>query len=110
MTLRSLIEHGNVVLDLGMPTASFELTSVETAIKFEGYLKRQEAAVDRARRQEDRTIPPGFPFDRVPGLSKEIVQRFEQVRPETLGQAGRIPGATPAAVAVLGSYVQRFPS
>ena len=110
MTLRSLIEHGNVVLDLGMPTASFELTSVETAIKFEGYLKRQEAAVDRARRQEDRTIPPGFPFHRVPGLSKEIVQRFEQVRPETLGQAGRIPGATPAAVAVLGSYVQRFPS
>ena len=110
MTLRSLIEHGDVVLDLGMPTASFELTSVETAIKFEGYLKRQEAAVDRARRQEDRTIPPGFPFDRVPGLSKEMVQRFEQVRPETLGQAGRIPGATPAAVAVLGSYVQRFPS
>jgi tRNA uridine 5-carboxymethylaminomethyl modification enzyme len=90
-------------------SGSFELASVETAVKFEGYLRRQQESVERARRHEDRVIPPGFPFARVPGLSREIVQRFEQVRPETLGQALRIPGATPAAVAVLGAYVQRLP-
>ena len=44
--------------------------------------------------------------DRVPGLSREMVQRFTQVQPETLGQALRIPGATPAAVAVLGAYLR----
>ena len=104
------MDRGDVALDHPVPAAAFEIASVETALKFEGYLKRQEEAVARARRQEDRTIPAGFPFNRVPGLSKEMVQRFEQVKPETLGQAGRIPGATPAAVAVLGAYVQRFAS
>ena len=75
--------------------------SAETAVKYEGYLQRQAQAVERSRRQEHAKIPRRFPFDRVPGLSRELVQRFRQVRPETLGQALRIPGATPAAVAVV---------
>ena len=53
-------------------------------------------------------IPADFPFERVPGLSREMIQRFDQVRPETLGQALRIPGATPAAVAVVGAYLRRW--
>jgi tRNA uridine 5-carboxymethylaminomethyl modification enzyme len=110
VTLRSLMAAGDVVLDEPAPDASFEIASVETALKFEGYLKRQEEAVARARRHEDRTIPAGFPFERVPGLSKEMVQRFAQIKPETLGQAGRVPGATPAAVAVLGAYLERVAS
>ena len=84
------------------------MASVETTLKFEGYLRRQAEAVERARRHEDRPIPDDFPFERVPGLSAEMVQRFRDVRPETLGQALRIPGATPAAVAVLGAYVKRL--
>lgn len=108
VTLQSLANLGDVVLEDPPTNASFETASVETTLKFEGYLKRQEEAVARARRHEDRVIPPGFPFERVPGLSREMVQRFEQVRPETLGQAGRIPGATPAAIAVLGAYVERL--
>lgn len=108
VTLRSLIDRGDVVLDHPGPTASFELASVETELKFEGYLRRQDEAVARARRQEDRLIPSGFPYGRVPGLSREMVQRFDQVKPETLGQAARIPGATPAAIAVLGAYVERL--
>ena len=52
------------------------------------------------RAAEHRRIPDEFPFDRVPGLSREMVQRFSEIRPETLGQAQRIPGVTPAAVAV----------
>jgi tRNA uridine 5-carboxymethylaminomethyl modification enzyme len=109
VTLRSLLDDGDLELDTGS-MHSYELASVETTIKFEGYLRRQQEAVERARRQEDRLIPDGFPFAGVPGLSREMVQRFEQVRPETLGQALRVPGSTPAAVAVLGAYLQRLPS
>jgi tRNA uridine 5-carboxymethylaminomethyl modification enzyme len=109
ITLRSLLADGKVVLEAG-DAHSCELVSLETAIKFEGYLHRQREAVERARRQEDRLIPAGFPFATVPGLSREMVQRFEQVRPETLGQALRIPGSTPAAVAVLGAHIQRLVS
>jgi tRNA uridine 5-carboxymethylaminomethyl modification enzyme len=64
--------------------------------------------INRARKDERRRIPPDFPFDRVPGLSREVIHRLTQVRPDTLGQALRIPGITPAAVAVLSSYVGRF--
>ena len=107
--LQSLIDRGDLAFDDDL-SSSFELMSVETAIKFEGYLRRQQEAMDRARRHEDRMIPANFPFARVPGLSREMVQRFEQVRPETLGQALRIPGATPAAIAVLAAHVQRSTS
>ena len=77
-------------------------------MKFEGYLQRQAQAVERSRKQERRRIPTEFPFERVPGLSRELVQRFTQVRPETLGQALRIPGATPAAVAVVSAYLRHW--
>jgi tRNA uridine 5-carboxymethylaminomethyl modification enzyme len=86
----------------------FELTSVETSVKYAGYLRRQESEIERARKSEGRRIPAGFPFHRVPGLSHEAVQRLNQVQPGTLGQALRIPGVTPAAVAVLGAYVGRL--
>ena len=60
------------------------------------------------QKAEKRRIPEAFPFERVPGLSREMVQRFSETRPETLGQAQRIPGVTPAAVAVVGAYLDRF--
>jgi tRNA uridine 5-carboxymethylaminomethyl modification enzyme len=88
--------------------ASFDLASAETAVKYAGYLRRQESEIERARKDERRRIPQDFPFERVPGLSREVVQRLSQVRPDTLGQALRIPGVTPAAVAVLGAFVGRF--
>jgi tRNA uridine 5-carboxymethylaminomethyl modification enzyme len=87
-----------------------DIASAETTVKYVGYLRRQESEVERGRRDERRRIPPDFPFDRVPGLSREVVQRLSQVRPDTLGQALRIPGMTPAAVAVLGAFVGRFPA
>jgi tRNA uridine 5-carboxymethylaminomethyl modification enzyme len=83
-------------------------TSVETTVKYEGYLVRQEQAVARSHHAERRRIPETFPFEKVPGLSREMVQRFTEARPETLGQAQRIPGVTPAAVAVLGAYLGRL--
>ena len=106
--LADLIDRGDVSLDLGSDSRDLDLASLETAVKYEGYLKQEASRVAKASRQERRRIPSEFPFARVPGLSREAVQRLTQVRPETLGQASRIPGVTPAAVAVLGAYLGRL--
>ena len=107
--LVDLIARGVVPqFDCEPSTAAVDVASAETAIKYAGYLRRQQAEIERSRKDERRRIPPAFPFDRVPGLSREVVQRLNQVRPDTLGQALRIPGVTPAAIAVLASYVGRF--
>ena len=102
-----LISQG-VQLELDAERPAIDIATLETTIKYEGYIRRQEAAVDSARRAEKRRIPPGFPFTSVPGLSAEVVHRLVQVRPDTLGQALRIPGMTPAAVSVLGSFLGKL--
>lgn len=87
--------------------ATVDIAAAETAVKYAGYLKRQQAEIERARKAERRRIPSSFPYASVPGLSREVVQRLQQVQPDTLGQALRVPGVTPAAVAVLAAYVGR---
>jgi tRNA uridine 5-carboxymethylaminomethyl modification enzyme len=107
--LGQLVADGKVPqFQLGIDAAPFDIASAETAVKYAGYLRRQESEIERARKAERRRIPINFPFDRVPGLSREVVQRLTQIRPDTLGQALRIPGVTPAAVAVLAAYVGRL--
>jgi tRNA uridine 5-carboxymethylaminomethyl modification enzyme len=96
-------------IDLEDGSTALDVASLETEIKYEGYLRRQRSEVSRARRLETRSIPAGFRFDRVPGLSNEIVQRLSEVLPATVGQAGRIPGMTPAALAVLAAFIDRSP-
>ncbi len=81
------------------------LTTIETEIKYAGYVAQQERQIERLRASERRRIPTGFAFSEIPGLSTEIRQKLQRVQPETLGQAGRIPGVTPAAVAVLDVYL-----
>ena len=81
------------------------LTTIETEAKYAGYIAQQERQIDRLKGSERRRIPDGFEFDQIPGLSTEVRQKLQRVRPETLGQAGRIPGITPAAVAVLDVYL-----
>ena len=81
------------------------LATVETEVKYAGYISQQERQIDRLRDSDRRRIPSEFEFSRIPGLSTEVKQKLERVRPETLGQAGRIPGITPAAIAVLDVYL-----
>jgi tRNA uridine 5-carboxymethylaminomethyl modification enzyme len=102
--LSALVEAG---LELDVES-DLDVVSLETAIKYEGYLKQEASRAERLQRAERRRIPRGFPFGRVPGLSSEVVHRLSQIAPETLGQASRIPGVTPAAVAVLNSYLSRL--
>jgi len=81
------------------------LTTVETEIKYSGYILQQDRQIERLKDAERRPIPGAFGFDGIPGLSREIREKLERVRPETLGQAARIPGVTPAAVAILDVYL-----
>lgn len=97
--------RGELEKEMGEPLVSSVLATVETEIKYDGYLKQQERMVERLRAAEGRLIPEGLDYRSVPGLSREIREKLERVRPETLGQAGRIPGVTPAAVAVLDCYL-----
>ena len=106
--LADLFASGDVAVETEDGSAELDIASVETTIKYAGYLKQELSRANRVRKESMRPIPDGFPFARVPGLSREAVQRLVQVRPETLGQASRIPGITPAAVAVLGSYLNRL--
>jgi tRNA uridine 5-carboxymethylaminomethyl modification enzyme len=81
------------------------LTTVETETKYGGYIGQQERQVSRMKTSEARSIPAEFEFREIPGLSREIRDKLERVRPATLGQAARIPGVTPAAVAILDCYL-----
>lgn len=74
---------------------------LETEIRYEGYIKRQIETVERVRRSEARRIPPDFEYDRIQGLSREVLGKLKEMRPESIGQAGRIPGVTPAAVTLI---------
>jgi len=105
--LESLWRTGQLMLDIDPRDRSIDLASVETEVKYEGYLRRQAIVVNRQQRQESRPIPRDFVFRGIPGLSREMVDRLTQIRPATLGQASRIPGVTPAAVALLGTHLDR---
>jgi tRNA uridine 5-carboxymethylaminomethyl modification enzyme len=76
-------------------------STIVAELKYQGYLKGQDTQLARARAQEQRAIPSSFAYAGIPGLSREAVERLTQVRPGTLGQAARVPGITPAAVAVI---------
>ena len=81
------------------------LTTVETESKYEGYMLQQQRQIDRLKDSERRAIPRTFDYGGIPGLSNEITEKLKKVQPDTLGQAARIPGVTPAAVAVLDVYL-----
>jgi tRNA uridine 5-carboxymethylaminomethyl modification enzyme len=74
---------------------------VEIEVKYEGYIHRQLKEVDRFKRMESRKIPPEFNYDRVIGLSNEVLEKLNDIRPVSVGQASRISGITPAAVSLL---------
>ncbi len=90
---------------LGEPPARGLLATVETETKYSGYISQQERQMERLKHAERRHIPSEFAFQGIPGLSREISGKLEQVRPATLGQAARIPGVTPAAIAILDVYL-----
>ncbi len=80
---------------------------VEVECKYEGYLRRQEAEVNKFKQLEQTLLPKDFDYQAIPGLSNEIRQKLTSIRPASLGQASRIPGVTPAALSILMVYLKR---
>jgi len=83
-----------------------ELKSVETEIKYSGYLDQQKKAIEKLKRAEERAIPGSFDYTAVSGLSREMQEKLTRVRPSTIGQASRIPGVTPAALTLINVFIE----
>ncbi len=90
---------------LGEPVERGVMMTVETETKYAGYIDQQRRQMERIMGSNLRAIPDGLEFSRIPGISKEVGERLTRVQPTTLGQAARIPGVTPAAVAILDVYL-----
>jgi len=108
VTLESLQASGIPLAHADRPDIDF--TTLETEVKYAGYLRRQDAAVRRLSSADNQRIPEGFCYRGLPGFSTEVIQRLEEVRPTTLGQVRRIPGLTPAAVMLLSAHLSQAPS
>jgi tRNA uridine 5-carboxymethylaminomethyl modification enzyme len=108
VTVAALSAHG-FSIETDESTGEIDTATLEAELKYRGYLKRDDAQRARTRMQEDRQIPQAFEYRDVPGLSREVVERLSAVRPATIGQAGRVPGVTPAAVAIVAARIARRP-
>ena len=80
---------------------------VETDLKYEGYLRREQDQIERHRLQEEALIPPGIDYDAIPSMRLEARQKFRDYAPGTLGQASRISGITPADISVLSIWMKK---
>ncbi len=80
---------------------------VEVQAKYAGYLERQREEIERQRRHEDTAIPASFDYDKVRGLSAEVLLKLKRSQPATLGQAARVSGVTPAAISLLLVHLKR---
>jgi len=96
---------GHVSAALRESLSAEEIKSVETTIKYEGYLRQQTMEIEKMKKSGSKSIPGHFDYN-IPGLSREMVEKFSRVRPGTLGQASRIPGVTPAALSILQIYLE----
>ena len=83
-----------------------ELKSVETEIKFAGYLDQQRRSIEKLKHSEERTIPAWFDYAAISGLSREMQEKLIRIRPQTIGQASRIPGVTPAALSLVNVFIE----
>lgn len=114
LTLEVLLRRPELALDnllfLSQPLADLSREAreqLEVAVKYEGYIQRQLEEVERFRRTEEVPFPKDFDFGKVSGLSAEVREKLVRVQPVNLGQAARIPGVTPAAVAILSVLLRR---
>jgi tRNA uridine 5-carboxymethylaminomethyl modification enzyme len=92
---------GGLTVDLDPAALAIDESTLVAEFRYRGYLKRHDAQWRRALEQEARPIPAGFEYRGIPGLSREVTERLSSIRPDTLGHAARVPGVTPAAIAIV---------
>ena len=111
-----LFEQKRRLIDAGGAAAGAEVddrlpaqlrAELEARLKYSGYIRRQEEEVERQRRNEETPLPSDLDYATLAGLSHEVRQQLTQTRPATIGQAGRVPGVTPAAVSILLVYLKK---
>jgi tRNA uridine 5-carboxymethylaminomethyl modification enzyme len=107
ITAAMLAERG-LAFETDPSQAHFDAGALEAEFKYRGYLERHDAQLARTRAAEEAGIPPDFRYGGIPGLSREVVERLSAIRPRTVGQASRVPGVTPAAVAIVAARVARL--
>ncbi|MBN2705963.1 MAG: tRNA uridine-5-carboxymethylaminomethyl(34) synthesis enzyme MnmG [Deltaproteobacteria bacterium] len=95
------------VADLGLRLGEAARRQTEIQIKYDGYIRRQQQAVEKFRHLEKIRIPDDFDYQGIPGLTIEMVHTLQAIRPVSLGQASRLPGVTPAAISVLMIYLKK---
>ena len=114
-SIRKLLQRQELTVDLlarHYPDLFAELTHeersiLENRIRYEGYIAREHERIERLKPFESKPIPPGFLYDGVPGLSTEAIEQCTRRRPRTIGEASRLPGVTPAAIAIISAHVAR---
>jgi tRNA uridine 5-carboxymethylaminomethyl modification enzyme len=84
-----------------------EKSILENRVRYEGYIRREKDRLEQLRAIEGRRIPEGFDYAGLSGLSHEVIEKCSRRRPRTVGEASRIPGVTPAAVAIISAHVAR---
>jgi len=99
--------HADLPIDLRSPFADELWDAVEIELKYAGYIARQEAAIEKLRRSEEKLLPPNLDYQAVPSLRAETRQKLTSIRPATFGQAARISGVTPADLALLSVYLEK---
>ncbi len=107
VTLDELRERG-FTIERDEQRDDLDAATLTAELKYRGYLKRHDAQLARTQADESRSIPADFAYAAIPGLSREVIERLTHVRPETIGQAARVPGVTPAAVAIVAARVARW--
>ncbi|MCA9472871.1 MAG: tRNA uridine-5-carboxymethylaminomethyl(34) synthesis enzyme MnmG [Nitrospirales bacterium] len=108
LTLAQLLKRPNItyrqLLSDSVEHEEFDddfMESLEVAVKYEGYIQRQEQQVEKFRKLEDRRIPVGFDYRSITGFSNEVIEKLSLIKPSSIGQASRISGVTPAAISLL---------
>lgn len=102
------LENLDPGLSATLPADSFTRLTIQSDVKYAGYMARQREMVRRTLRLEETRLPDSLDYTKIPGLSAEIVEKLTSVRPSSLGQAGRISGVTPAAVDCLEIYLHKL--
>jgi len=103
--VEAIAEAGGVAASEAGPAA---LERIAIELLYEGYLRRQEADAARLQRADAVLVPGDIDFRAIPGLSNEVVEKLEAIRPRSVGQASRISGVTPAAIAILMTHIGLF--
>ena len=83
------------------------IDEIEASVKYEGYIKRQKADIERLQRNENTPIPNNIDYKNVVGLSNEVKQKLNEARPESIARASRLPGITPAAISLLMVHIKK---